>query len=291
MEDCKNKKGGVKKKKNYDKTYVRDEEDDKVKRAGVLPRPPWRLGRNLHEEHLVIDVNPPFPCAPPRIAVFTDYEISRSIKGMTMLVMKPVNVAGLRRFLTGAFDTVPGSFALRLPGEGQREIEDHEKIPTMIVMDDGDWRRDTTVRIHMENGATFMLEFDETENHFGFLRRVARIIGRATTDFVCRYEAGHPWIFPYDLATIKPLRGDTQRWNWGRIVHAEKGSATKLESFALPIGVTHGTIRTRPRSGNSKAVKLAFRFPPIRAGVLKAAVNVNTSTSSFSFFCLMGSPL
>ena len=170
--------GETKKGEGMEKNYAdakglyHDEQDKKehVQRAGMLPPPPWRLGSNLHEDHVIIDVNPPFPCAPPRITVFTDYEISRSIRGMTMLVMKPVNVAGLRRFLTGAFDLIPGSFVLRLPGDGQREIQDHEEIPTMIVMEGGDRRRDTTVRIHMENGATFMMEFVETDNHLGFLQ-------------------------------------------------------------------------------------------------------------------------
>ena len=163
------------------------------------------LGGRGHLPGTVIDTNPRFVLAPPRITVFTDRDVATPIQSVTMLTSQHMRIGRLRQILAVLFDVQPMSFTLHLPEDPGAQPREDALIPHMIIMAGGGGHPVGDMEIKLENGAKFKIQIDLRENHLSFLRRISRVIGKETREFTTRTEDREPWIFPYDVASGTPI--------------------------------------------------------------------------------------
>ena len=211
-------------------------------RAGMLPPPPWRLARMLPQNYRVVDINPAFAAAPPRITVFTDREITDTVRSGTLLLTYPISVYHLKELLAGIFELDVNSFTLHPPERPDQPLHDHADMPDMMIMNGGAPPAPMPeVTVHMENGASFRLTYIRGENHHEFLQRISCIIGAPTRAFTTSYMNGQPWIFPYDLVHDDKLRVNMVRGGMRR------GTGNPAASRSRSISPTQPFLNARQR--------------------------------------------
>ena len=224
----------------------------------------------------VIDINPRFVMAPPRITVFTDRDVATPIQSATIVTSAALRIGRLRSILSVLFDVQPLSFTLHLPEDPGAQPAEDQFVPSMIIMDGGGGHPIGEIELQMENGARFRMQTDVRENHLAFLRRISRIVGVETARIITRTRDREPWIFPYDFNPLYPpiieILRDTQEMPRGprsRSPMLQRGgmrasSRSRSVSPTMPFipSTSSSTAQQQREDGNQAANQPEERHAP-----------------------------
>ena len=170
--------------------------------------PPWRQRQpEMVEEYVgpyIVDINPREAMAPPRIAVFTDYDITEEVQRASIMVRTRPDIRQLRGMVAGLLDLERDSLEFTQPmryGAVQGEpLPEWMPTPFIVLVNGGARRaeRVPTVALRSPRGQRWMLPCDYDESHGDFLRRVESVVGRPADQIMLHFRNGEPWLFPRD---------------------------------------------------------------------------------------------